>query len=83
MDDELDEGSVDELAHTGAWRQQVAQRQHRPQHRHAQHRGHLQTRVLSPVARRLAEPHRVQELLAVGLGHELTERRQMTMLQII
>lgn len=41
VDDELDEGRVDDLAHTGAWRQKVTDRKQRPKHRHAQHRGHL------------------------------------------
>lgn len=69
--DELDEGRVDDMAHAGARYHQVAQGEQRPQHRHAQYRGHLQTRVFTPVAGRLAEPDCVEELLAVGLGHKL------------
>lgn len=71
VDDELDEGRVDDLTHAGARKQKVADGEQRPQHGHAQHGGHLQTRVLAPVAGRLAEPDRVEELLTVGLGHEL------------
>lgn len=74
MDDELDEGRVDDLAYARAWPQQVAQGQHGPQERHAQHRRHLQARVLPSVTGHLAEPHRVEELLAVGLCHELDVR---------
>lgn len=73
VDDELDEGRVDDLAHAGARHQQVADGQQRPEQRHAQHRGDLQAGVLAPVAGRLAEPHGVEELLAVGLSHKLTE----------
>lgn len=65
MDDEFDEGRVDELAHAGARHQEVADGEQRPQHRHAQHRGHLQAGVFAPVARRLAEPDGVEELLTV------------------
>ena len=75
VDDELDERRVDDLAHARAWHQQVARGQQRPQNGHAEHRGHFQTRVLAPVARRLAEPDRVEELLAVGLGDKLGSRR--------
>ena len=71
VDDELDERRVDDLADAPPRHQQVAHGQQRPQHGHAEHRGHFQTRVLAPVARRLAEPDRVEELLAVGLGDEL------------
>lgn len=71
MDDELDEGRVDDLAHAGARHQKVADGEQRPEHRHAQHRGHLQTRVFAAVAGRLSEPDGVEELLAVGLSHEL------------
>lgn len=41
VDDEFDKGRVDDLAHTGAWDQKVAERKQRPEHGHAQHRGHL------------------------------------------
>lgn len=71
VDDEFDEGRVDELAHAGAGHQEVADGEQRPQHGHAQHRGHLQAGVLASVARRLAKPDGVEELLTVGLGHEL------------
>lgn len=71
VDDELDEGRVDDLAHAGARHQQVADGQQRPQEGDAQHGGDLQAGVLAPVAGRLAEPHGVEELLAVGLGHKL------------
>lgn len=65
VDDEFDEGRVDELAHAGARHQEVADREKRPQHGHAQDRGHLQAGVFAPVARRLAEPDGVEELLTV------------------
>lgn len=71
VDDELDEWRVDDLAHARAWHQQVAHRQQRPQHGNTQHRGHLETCVLAPIARRLTKPHSVEELLAVGLSHKL------------
>lgn len=35
VDDELDEGRVDDLAHTGAWHQKVADREQWPKHCHA------------------------------------------------
>lgn len=71
MDDEFDEGCVDDLAHTGAWHQKVADRKQRPKHGHTQHRGHLQTGVFAPVAGRLSKPDGVEELLTVGLSHKL------------
>lgn len=71
VDDELDKGRVDDLSHTGARHQQVADGEQRPEERHAQHGGDLQAGVLAPVAGRLAEPHGVKELLAVGLSHKL------------
>lgn len=71
VDDELDEGRVDDLAHAGARHQQVADGEQRPEDGHAQHGGDLQAGVLAPVAGRLAEPHGVEELLAVGLSHKL------------
>lgn len=71
VDDELDEGRVDDLAHAGARHQQVAEGEQRPEDGHAQHGGDLQAGVLAPVACRLAEPHGVEELLAVGLSHKL------------
>lgn len=74
MDDELDEGRVDDLAHAGARHQKVADGQERPKHGHAQHRGHLQTGVLAPVTGRLPEPDGVEELLTVGLSHKLQKR---------
>lgn len=71
VDDELDEGRVDDLAHAGARHQQVADGEQRPEEGHAQHGGDLQAGVLPSVAGRLAEPHGVEELLAVGLSHKL------------
>lgn len=41
VDDELDEGCVDDLAHAGARHQKVADRQQRPKHGDTQDRGHL------------------------------------------
>lgn len=71
MDDELDEGCVDDLSYAGARHQQVADGEQRPEERHAQHGGDLQAGVLASVAGRLAEPHGVKKLLAVGLSHKL------------
>lgn len=71
MDDEFDERRVDDLAHAGARHQKVADGKQRPEHRHTQHCGHLQTGVFAPVAGCLAEPDGVEELLTVGLSHKL------------
>lgn len=71
MDDEFDERRVDDLAHTGAWHQKVADGKQGPEHRHTQHCGHLQTGVFAPVAGCLSKPDGVEELLTVGLSHKL------------
>lgn len=41
VNDELDEGRVDDLAHTGTWHQKVADRKQWPKHRYAQYCAHL------------------------------------------
>lgn len=74
MDDELHEGRVDDVSHAGTWSEQVAHGEQRPKHSNTQHRQQLQSRVLTPVTRHLAKPHRVQELLTVRLCHELNRK---------
>lgn len=76
VDDELDKGRVDDLAHAGARHQKVADGEQRPKHCHAQHRGYLQTGVFAAVAGRLAEPDGVEELLTVGLSHKLERNKE-------
>lgn len=76
MDDELDKGRVDDLAHAGARHQKVADGEQRPKHCHAQHCGYLQTGVLAAVAGRLSEPDGVEELLTVGLSHKLEKNKE-------
>lgn len=41
VDDELHKGCVDDLTHTGAWHQKVADRKQWPKHHHTQHCGYL------------------------------------------
>ncbi len=71
MDDELDKRCVDDLAHSRTGSQKVTEGQQRPHQHHAQNRQDLQACVLAAVARHLTKPHRVQELLTVGLGNKL------------
>lgn len=75
VDDELDEGRVDDLTHTWAWNQKVADGEQRPEHGYAQNSGHLQTGVFPPVTGRFSEPHGVEKLLTVGLSHKLYKKK--------
>lgn len=69
--DELDEGLPDEQAQRALWGDQVAHGEDREQEPDDEARHHLHGPVSPPPARELVVPARGQQLLAVGLGHEL------------
>ena len=71
MTDELDERSANELSQATSRRDDVDERQDRRHETHGSRQQNLEDKVASPESEQTLVPYRRQQLLTIGVGHEL------------